>query len=58
MLGAPLLVAWVLGGLEFVVLPEAEKLDFVLEGDHAARESIQLVTGDKLGQLYNRYVSG
>ena len=50
-----LLVAGVLRSLEFVVLPEGEKLDLVLEGNHAAGKSVQLVSRDKLRQLYNRY---
>ena len=56
--GAALLVARVLRRLEFVVLPEDEELHLVLEGDHPAREGVQLVAGDKLAQLYNRYVGG
>ena len=55
---ATLLVAGVLGSLEFVILPEGEKLHLVLEGDHTTGEGVQLVARDKLRQLYNRYVSG
>lgn len=56
--GPALLVTGVLRSLEFVVLPEREKLDLVLERDHTAGKSVQLVARDKLRQLYNRYVSG